>query len=68
LIPAVKLGAHLHLKAKEGILQDGTQDFSMILRYSKIREFLPLLEIDEVLPCAKENSDIDTHIMGAEGS
>jgi hypothetical protein len=63
LIPAAKLRKLTHLKAKTRNATRWSSTFEMILRYIKIRDFLPLLEInelDELLLTVSENCEIDS--------
>jgi hypothetical protein len=63
LIPAAKLRKLRHLKAKTRNATQWSSTFEMILRYDKIRDFLPLLEInelDELLLTVRENHEIDS--------
>jgi hypothetical protein len=63
LIPAAKLRKLTHLKAKIRNATRWSSTFEMILRYTKIRDFLPLLEInelDELLLTVRQNREIDS--------
>ena len=63
LLPAAKLRKHTHLKPKTMNTTRWSSTFEMIIRYTKISHFLPLLEInemDEHLPSVKENREVDT--------
>jgi hypothetical protein len=63
LIPAAKLRKLTHLKAKTRNTPRWSSTFEMILRYIKIRDFLPLLginDLDELLLTVRENRDIDS--------
>jgi hypothetical protein len=65
LIPAAKLRAHTHLKAKTRNLTRWSSTFEMVLCYTKMFDVLPLLEINEIddmLLSIRENRDIDSMI------
>jgi selenocysteine-specific translation elongation factor len=62
LIPAAKLRSFTHLKVKTKNARRWSSTIAMILRYTKIKQFLPRLEvneIDDLVLSAKENRDID---------
>ena len=65
LIPAAKLRVHTKLKAKSRNVTRWSSTYEMLHRYSEIREFLPLLEINEIdegLLSIRENRDADSLI------
>jgi hypothetical protein len=62
MIPAAKLRSFTHLKVKTKNARRWSSTIAMILRYTKIKQFLPRLEvneIDDLVLSAKENRDID---------
>jgi hypothetical protein len=48
LFPAAKLRKYTYLKAKTRNATQWSSTFKMMLPYIQIRDFLPLLEIDEL--------------------
>jgi hypothetical protein len=63
ILPAAKLREYTYLRAKTRNATRWSSTFTMILRYTKIGEFLPLLEvnaIDELLLSPRENRVVDT--------
>jgi hypothetical protein len=62
MIPAAKLRSFTHLKVKTKNARRWSSTIAMILRYTKIKEFLPRLEINEIDYLVLSAKDVNTFI------